>query len=138
MLRVCHLGKYYPPDRGGMESHVQTLARAQASLGASVQVLCVNHQPGPTLEEQDGPVAILRLERTAHALKLDFCPELVAELSQMDADILHLHVPNPTMILALLLARPRAPLVVTYHSDHVRQRVRGILFRRLEHRLYRR
>jgi rhamnosyl/mannosyltransferase len=59
-------------------------------------------------------------------------------LARVEADILHLQVPNPTMILALLAARPRAAVVVTYHSDLVRQRVRGLLFRPLERLAYRR
>src|SRR5262245_61916432 len=48
-LRVCHLGKYYPPAAGGIETHVRTLARAQAGLGASVRVYCINHRRGPTI-----------------------------------------------------------------------------------------
>jgi len=41
------------------------------------------------------------------------------------------------MILAGLFARPKTPIIVTYHSDHVRQRFRGLLFRPLERRFYR-
>ena len=44
VLRVCHLGKFYPPASGGIESHLQTLARAQTRLGMAVDVLCVNHR----------------------------------------------------------------------------------------------
>ena len=36
---VLHLAKYYPPARGGMEIHVQTLARAQVRAGMRVTVL---------------------------------------------------------------------------------------------------
>ena len=135
--RVCHLGKYYPPAPGGIESHVQTLARAQAALGLTVQVFCINHEPGPTTVERDGAVAVTRFGRHASVAKLDVCTGLVTSLAQVDADILHMHVPNPTMILGLVRARPAKPVVVTYHSDVVRQRVLGSLFRPVERQAYR-
>jgi rhamnosyl/mannosyltransferase len=137
-LRVCHLGKYYPPAPGGIETHVRTLAHAQAELGADVQVYCINHEPGPTRAEHDGPVALTRFGRAASAAKLDLCPELPEALRRVEADILHVQVPNPTMLLALLKARPRIPLVVTYQSDVIRQRLRATLFRPLERLAYRR
>ena len=137
-LRVCHLGKYYPPAPGGIESHVRTLAQAQAGMGMEVRVLCVNHEAGPTVVEHDGPVKVTRLGRSAAVAKLDVCPDLGARLARVEADILHLHVPNPTMILGLLWVRPGTPIVVTYHSDVVRQRVLGPLFRPVERLAYRR
>jgi glycosyltransferase involved in cell wall biosynthesis len=137
-LRICHLGKYYAPSSGGIESHVRTLAHAQAELGARVQVFCINHRAGPTSHEHDGPVAVERFGRAASAAKLDVCPDLRAALARVEADIVHLHVPNPTMILALLASGLQAPLVVTYHSDLIRQRVRAALFRPLERLAYRR
>jgi rhamnosyl/mannosyltransferase len=137
-LRVLHLGKYYPPAPGGIETHTRTLARAQADLGARVQVFCVNHEDGPTTVETDGAVQVTRYGRVGSALKLDFCPALVQGLRRAEADVLHLQVPNPTMILALLAARPKAPLVVAYQSDVVNQRLRAALFRPLERLAYRR
>jgi glycosyltransferase involved in cell wall biosynthesis len=136
-LRVCHLSKYYPPAPGGIETHVRTLARAQAALGVDVRVICVNHGAGPTAVERDGPVEVTRVGRLASAAKLDVCPGLAAALRRVDADVLHLQVPNPTMILALLAARPGAPLVVTYQSDVVRQRLRAAAFRLAERLAYR-
>src|SRR5437764_6786980 len=136
-MQVCHLGKYYPPAPGGIETHVRTLARAQAGLGATVRVLCVNHGGGPTAVEHDGPVEVTRFGRIGSAMKLDFCPDLVAALRRVEADILHLQVPNPTMILALLAARPRPPVVVAYQSDVVNQKLRAVLFRPLERLAYR-
>lgn len=137
-IRVCHLGKYYPPAPGGIETHVRTLAQAQAALGADVQVFCMNHQEGATVEESDGPVRVTRFGRVASAAKLDVCPDLAARLRRVEADILHMQVPNPTMILALLASRTRLPLVITYQSDVVRQRLRAVLFRPLERLAYRR
>ncbi len=137
-LQVCHLGKYYPPAPGGIETHTRTLARAQGELGINVRVYCVNHREGPTVVETDGPVELTRFGRAGSGMKLDFCPGLLGKLRRVDADILHLHVPNPTMILALLCARPRQPVVVTYHSDVIHQKLRAALFRPLERLAYRR
>src|SRR5438876_1073273 len=83
----------------------------------------------PAVTERDGPVEVTRVRRLVSAAGLDACPGLVSVLARTEADVLHLHVPNPSMILALLAARPTIPIVVGYHSDHIRQRVRGLLFR---------
>ena len=135
-LRVCHLSKYYPPAPGGIETHVRTLARAQAGLGASVRVLCVHHASSKTVRESDGPVEVVRVGRRASGAKIDYCPGLAAAIAGAEADILHLQTPNPTMMLALLRARPRAPLVITHQSDVIKQRLRAALFRPIERRIY--
>jgi rhamnosyl/mannosyltransferase len=153
-LRVVHLGKFYPPASGGMETHVRTLARAQAALGAKVTVVCVNHRDAAgrdvtwerftrtaTAEEWDGPVRVVRVGRHASLARLDVClglPVLLRRLKAGNADLLHLHVPNPTMLLALAAARSRLPLVVTYHSDVVKQKRLRLLLRPFEHLAFRR
>ena len=152
-LRVCHLGKFYPPASGGIESHLQTLARAQAELGLSVQVLCVNHMDGerrdvtwknfaatPTLNENDGAVRVTRLGRRASIARLDICPGLIGALRRLNpdnVDLIHLHVPNPTMILALYACRPRVPWVIGYHSDVVKQKALLLLQRPFENWVFR-
>lgn len=138
VLRVCHLGKYYPPAPGGIETQVRTLARAQAEMGADVRVFCVNHRGRDTVEEQDGLVSVTRFGRSASFAKLDLCPSLVSALANIQTDILHLQVPNPTMILAILKARPTGQIVVTYNCDLVRQKILGRLFRPFERVAYRR
>ncbi|HEY2157208.1 MAG TPA: glycosyltransferase [Isosphaeraceae bacterium] len=135
-LRVCHLSKYYPPAPGGIETHVRTLARAQAGLGASVRVLCVHHASSRTVREDDGPVEVVRAGRRASGAKIDYCPGLAAAIAGAEADVLHLQAPNPTMMLALLRARPRVPLVITHQSDVIKQRLRAALFRPIERRIY--
>lgn len=151
--RVVHLGKYYPPSPGGIEEHTRTLARAQADLGADVRVLVVNHAAGgrdatfdrftPTAdaEEDDGSVRVTRVGRWANVAKLDVAPGLpgaLRRLARWKPDVWHLHAPNVTMMLGLL-ARPSAgPLVITHHSDVIRQRVLKYALRPIEAAVYRR
>ena len=126
---------------------------AQAQLGATVRVLCVNHADRhgrdvtwdppartATVEEWDGAVRVTRLGKWGNLARLDLCPRLLGTLCQrqVNVDVLHLHAPNPTMTLALAAVPPRAALVVTHHSDVVRQRLLGRLFRPFEHLVYRR
>jgi len=137
-LRICHLGKYYPPVPGGIETHTRTLALAQAELGAKVRVFCVNKGSPHTLVEQDGPVEVTRFGRRISAAKIDICKDLPARIRDVEADILHMQVPNPTMILALLRSKTDKPVVVSYQSDVIRQKFRAALFRPFERLAYRR
>ena len=141
-LRVCHLGKYYAPALGGIETHVRTLARAQASLGETVRVVCVDHngsnRDGES-SEWDDSVEVIRVRRRMTLRGLDICPGLVKTLRrvvQEGTDILHLHTPNPTMLFALLKARPSVPIVITHHSDVIRQKVLRQLLRPFERAVY--
>jgi glycosyltransferase involved in cell wall biosynthesis len=149
-LRICHLGKFYPPAPGGIESHVRTLARAQAALGAEIEVVCVNHAAAsgadvtwqalgrsPDVEEWDGSVRVTRLGRIAGLSRLELCPSLLDVLGRAcrQADLVHVHAPNVTMYLALLILRLEVPLVVTHHSDIVKQRQLGRLFAPVERKV---
>jgi rhamnosyl/mannosyltransferase len=72
--------------------------------------------------------------------RLEFCldlPGLFARLNGSSVDLLHLHAPNPTMLLGLAALRPRVPLVVTYHSDVIRQKLLRMAMRPFEHLVYR-
>ncbi|MFM2061312.1 MAG: hypothetical protein RLZZ507_982 [Cyanobacteriota bacterium] len=145
--RIIHLSKYYPPDRGGIETHVQTLAQTQAALGAEVHVVCVNafDQQGRlskrthTVEEMDGNVSVTRMGRLLSLARFDVCPELPKKLCQIVKDpntLLHLHTPNPTMLMALTMLRNRLPLVITHHSDIIKQKFLKYGLRPFEHIVY--
>ena len=133
---------------GGIETHVQTLARAQADLGAEVHVLCVNglakkkgqsHRT-KTIKELDKNVEVTSLGRLFSLARFDLCPDLprrISELVNQSNTIIHVHTPNPTMLTALMMRPPRIPLVITHHSDIIKQRVLKYAFRPVEHLVYR-
>jgi rhamnosyl/mannosyltransferase len=134
-----------------METHLQSLALGQAEVGAQVGVVCVNHRgrdgedvtwsrfrTTPTVEEHDGPVHLTRVGRVASLAKVDVCTRLpgVLRSAVRDADVVHVHAPNPTMFLALTTLRVPGALVITHHSDVVRQRYLQHAFRPVERHVY--
>jgi rhamnosyl/mannosyltransferase len=153
-LQVVHLGKHYPPSLGGIESHTQVLARAQAELGADVRVVVVNHATDtgrdatferytttPWVEDVDQAVRVTRVGRLANVAKLDVAPglsELLRKLGRERPDVWHLHTPNITMMLAVLANRRIRPLVITHHSDIARPGMLKHLVRPIEVAAYRR
>lgn len=151
-MRVIHLGKYYPPATGGIETHTGTLCRSLADRGLGVGVVVVNHVDArgedvtfsssartPSTEDADGPVRIWRVGRVANVAKLDITPTLPRLLRQLQSekpDVWHLHTPNITMMLALASMKSLTPLVITHHSDIVRQKVLKYGVRPLEKLIY--
>ena len=87
-MRVLHLGKYYPPHRGGIETHLQALAHGLSAEGVEVTALVVNHAGAGgdvvwraaartrSASERDGPVRVERVGRVANVARLDLCPRL--------------------------------------------------------------
>ena len=59
----------------------------------------------------------------------------MSRLRHLEPDVVHLHFPYPFGEVAQLLTRRGRTLVVTYHSDVVRQRLLGRLYRPLMRRL---
>jgi rhamnosyl/mannosyltransferase len=63
---------------------------------------------------------------------------MAAKIRASEADIVHVHLPNPTSVLAYLASGHSGRLVVTYHSDTIRQAALGALFEPILHRFLRR
>jgi rhamnosyl/mannosyltransferase len=124
---VLQLGKHYPPHRGGMETHVQTLCR-HLGRAADVRVL-VSAAGRRGSREIVGGVPVVRAGTLGRLSGAPVSPGLVAELRADRSDVVHLHHPNPGAVLAWLAARPRGRLVVTYHADIVGRGWMDVAFR---------
>jgi glycosyltransferase involved in cell wall biosynthesis len=126
LKRVLHVGKFYPPVSGGMERVVETLCRASAGLVQS-DVLVMN-TGRDTIEETVGGVHVTRVGRLATAGSVAIAPALASRLGRAEADLIVLHEPNPWALLSFAIARPKAPLLIWYHSDVVRPPLQYKLF----------
>lgn len=125
-IRVAHLGKFYPPARGGIERVLATLcADDSGAFDSSVLVMNTSRN---TRTERVGRVKVTRVGVAASAGSVPLAPSLPFKLSGIRADVIVLHEPNPMALLAYALARPRCSLVVWYHSEVIRPRWRYRLF----------
>lgn len=119
-LRVLHIGKFYPPHMGGMETHVQALA-ARQRREASVHVMVSNDAARTEVSELDG-VCVTRVARVATIASMPICPALPSLIARTPADVVHIHLPNPWAALSFLLSGHKGKLVVTHHADTMRRK----------------
>lgn len=113
---------YYPPEVGGLESHVHYLCRRFAATGHGVSVVTSASRPDlPKREEIDG----VQVHRTpmpsrtpvgwfAHAAGSTARTRALAER----ADIVHAQAFPSILPCALALAGRSTPLVATLHTSH--------------------
>ena len=126
MLRVLHVGKYYPPVPGGMERVVQMLCSVARDRLDS-RVLAFSRETS-TIEEIVEGVAVTRVATFGQAGSVPVAPTFAAYLRQAAADLMIVHEPNPWALLSLLMARPRVPFAIWFHSDVVRPALQYRLF----------
>ena len=123
---VLHVYKDYAPVLGGIERHIEQLARWQARRGLDVRVLVTGDGREPARERRDG-VTVIRCPRLGTMASAPLSPALAAELARQRPALTHLHLPYPVGSAAWL-GLGRAPMVASYHSDIVRQRRLGRLW----------
>jgi len=137
MTIVLHLGKFYPPDNGGIESVTAALARGAAAAGMATTVLCFEeHGRG---NAQDGAVTVRRvpaIKIASQPLSLAYMREAVQRARR--ADIVHVHLPNMLAALAVTGIGPGPKIVLHWHSDVVGKGLLAHLTRPIERAMLRR
>lgn len=121
-MRILHAYKDFdPPVRGGIERHVALMCRYQREWG-EVWALTCSRSPRTAWAERDG-TRVLEVSEWGRFQSAPVSPAYPWRLRQQaaKADVVVIHVPNPTAEVSWLGVRPRAKLVVRYHSDIVRQ-----------------
>jgi len=147
MMKILHLGKYYPPEPGGIEYVLKNLLEATGSRLDNYAIVAAKR---PGHREEKGPGGTVYLRKEAGTIFLTpILPGLTHFLHGLRKrhrfDCIVLHAPNPMTTIALAISDMITPLheklVVYYHGDILVDaavhRLAYSLFRPFEDRLLR-
>lgn len=114
-MRIAIVAAHYAPFAGGVESHVEQIAKRLAGRGETVEVLTHHDRGLPDAEVRDG-VTVRRHKVPVTSQNFGLSPALWAALARQrhGYDVVHAHGYHSSAPLAAAAARC-APLVFTPH-----------------------
>lgn len=128
---ILQLGKFYPPQWGGIETVTHNLEEAFTTAGFNNDVLVF----GNTSKEN-------YKHNSFNIFRAKYCNFLGAPISLNYFRILKkiapkyshviIHLPNPWAILCILLANIKGKVIIYWHSDVVNKGILGLLISPLE------
>jgi len=125
--KILEVNKLYWPWLGGVETHVKQISEQLIKVGYPLRVLCCNTRFKTEIEDCQG-VPVTRVSSFGIFFSMPVSFSFFLLLRKQKADFLHIHLPNPLAVLAYCVMRPRGKLIVTWHSDIIRQRLFKWLF----------
>ncbi len=136
-VRIAHVFKdAHPPVPAGITRYIADLAAASTARGAEVDVYVAGVRHTRTDDRPDG-VRIHRFSETTRALSMPLSLPLVNAARTIDADIIHLHLPNPIGELGAIANRGDHGLVLSFHAQLGKQKVLGPVYGPLQRSLVR-
>lgn len=108
----------FPPDVGGVETHVAEVAPRLVQLGFDVTVLTTDRTGELPAREDHNDVEVVRVAAFPRSRDYYFAPAIVGEIRRRPVDLMHLqgyHTLVAPMAMAAASSR-RLPYVVSFHS----------------------
>jgi glycosyltransferase involved in cell wall biosynthesis len=119
-MKILHVGKYYPPENGGIESIMYECVQGVRSLGHDVDVICATNDPKLNgVQTEASGARISRHRSFGTYFRTSLAPGLVNELRRISGnyDVISIHLPNPLPVLGLLGSKDLPPLILHWHAD---------------------
>ncbi|RCH56641.1 hypothetical protein DJ568_01920 [Mucilaginibacter hurinus] len=120
-MRILQVGKYYPPYKGGIENNTRHCSE-ELSKDHEVIVLVFNTN-SQTVEEEVNGIKVIRVGSMGNLFSQELTFKMIKYIKGLKPDIIHFHAPNPVGMVSILIGAPKsAKIVVTHHTDIVRQK----------------
>lgn len=124
MIRVTHIYKqYFPEMQGGLEETIRQIANFTTNRGISNTILTTTNIRMP-YSQQFHEAKIIKYKQDFRILSTPISFEFFSKFKTeiRNTDLLHFHFPWPFGELCYLLSSTKKPVIVTYHSDIVKQK----------------
>ncbi|RDU65474.1 glycosyltransferase [Helicobacter sp. MIT 14-3879] len=124
-LRILQLGKFYPPDLGGIESVIEDITISLRKRGLHNDCLCSNSKLYYKEEILSCGAKIMRCASFGKVASTSISPQMIFKLRSIinNYDIIHIHLPDPMANIALLLSNYKhKKIILHWHSDIIRQK----------------
>lgn len=130
-MNILIVNKLYSPWVGGVETIAKQLAEGFAEEKNNNVSVLVCSPKGSGSEEAINQVQVVRASSIGifKSMPISFSFFGLFKKMSKTADWIDLHHPFPLSFIAFFLFRPKAKLVVHYHSDIVRQKFFGFLLK---------
>jgi glycosyltransferase involved in cell wall biosynthesis len=136
LKHIVIVGKYYPPEFGGVERYTSEVACAVSSkCRVTVVVHSRTHQDSI---EKSGNLTIIRCATIKTVKSQPLSPSMFTHLRGLKPDLVHFNAPNFWAAAMLSLMNYDAPLVVTHHADVFGRPILRRIVMPIYHRLIRR
>jgi glycosyltransferase involved in cell wall biosynthesis len=131
-MKVLHLGKFCPPNEGGIEVFSFDLLEALNKKGIKADLLCFCEN---TREDNYNGFKFfackMNLKLNSAPLSYDYIKTFRKIVKHYD--IIHVHSPNPLAEILTLITDKK--VIIHWHSDIVRQKISYLLYRPIQQKV---
>lgn len=123
MIRVLLVNKLYYPHIGGIETVVRDIAEG-LRYRADIKVLVCHGEKSGTTDENINGIQVRRCGSLGTYFSMPVSFPFVHHFRKMSsqADVIHIHMPFPLADIACLLSGYKGKVILSWHSDIVKQK----------------
>ena len=131
-MKIVHLGKYYPPEMGGIETATQAIVRGQKRNGHDLIVVCFSTQAGGGTVSDDAKIHRFPINFKIGSQPIGLHYFFEGFRLALKSDAVHIHAPNLLASLLSIFLPKRIKVIVHWHSDIIGKGVLGAMVRPIE------
>lgn len=124
-MKILQLGKFYPPDVGGIEVVIEDFTESLNNRNIHCDVLCSNSKLKYQEDKLPCGANIFRCASFGKLASTSIAPQMIFKLRKIinNYDVIHLHLPDPMANLALILSNYKNKIIILHwHSDIIKQK----------------